>query len=232
MIEVAAEISGRAFDGVEDTEAFLDDAERHMLGVADQQQTKSFAACRRSSFRTCTRSRRWRAERDVIGLSTGFTDFDKLTGGLRGGQLVIIAARPAMGKTSLFLSMGQNIATTARAWSRSSRSRWRKEELGFRFLSGMSRIDAKRLKIGRLLDRDWPRLAQAADQLSKAQVFIDDSGDLTVMDIRSRCRRLLAIGEKARPDRRRLSSAHERLARPCRRATARASARFPRSAEI
>lgn len=68
--------------------------------------------------------------------------------------------------------------------------------MGFRFLSGLSRIDAKRLKVGRMLDRDWQRLAQAADQLSKAKIFIDDSGDLTVMDIRSRCRRLLSMEKK------------------------------------
>ena len=65
-----------------------------------------------------------------------------------------------------------------------------------RFLSGMARIDAKRLKIGRIADREWGRLAQAADQLSKSKVFIDDSGDLTVMDVRSRCRRLVAVEKR------------------------------------
>jgi replicative DNA helicase len=71
-----------------------------------------------------------------------------------------------------------------------------KEELGFRFLSGLARIESKKLKIGRLADRDWPRLAQAADQLSKSKIFIDDSGDLTVMDIRSRCRRLFSTEKR------------------------------------
>src|SRR5690606_11593279 len=71
-----------------------------------------------------------------------------------------------------------------------------KEELGFRLLSSLSRVDSKRLKIGRLADRDWPRLAQAADQLSKSKIFVDDSGDLTVMDMRARCRRLMSIEKR------------------------------------
>ncbi|MEO5969234.1 MAG: DnaB-like helicase C-terminal domain-containing protein, partial [Bdellovibrionia bacterium] len=133
---------------------------------------------------------------DVIGLGTGFTDFDRLTSGLRPGQLIVLAARPAMGKTSLFLSMAQNIAMTGKAVVAIFSLEMSKEELGFRFLSGMTRIDAKKLKVGRLADRDWPRLAQAADQLSKSKIFIDDSGELTVMDIRARCRRLFTIEKR------------------------------------
>jgi replicative DNA helicase len=133
---------------------------------------------------------------DVIGLSTGFHEFDKMTSGLKGGQLVILAARPAMGKTSLFLSAAQNIAMGGKSVVAIFSLEMSKEELGFRFLSGLSRIDSKRLKIGRLQDRDWPRLTQAADQLSKSKVFMDDSGDLTVLDIRSRCRRLLAMEKR------------------------------------
>jgi replicative DNA helicase len=71
-----------------------------------------------------------------------------------------------------------------------------KEELVMRMLSSQARIDSKRLRLGRLVDRDWPRLAQAADQLSKAKIFIDDSGALTVMDMRARCRRLMAQEKK------------------------------------
>jgi replicative DNA helicase len=130
---------------------------------------------------------------DVIGLSTGFTDFDSLTSGLRPGQLVILAARPAMGKTSLFISAANNIAQKANKIVAIFSLEMSKEEIGFRFLSMMSRIDSKRLKIGRINGADdWARLARAADQLSKSKIFIDDSGDLTVMDVRSRCRRLLA----------------------------------------
>lgn len=191
VIELSGEICAEAYEGVEDTEAFLDDAERKMFSVSDTMITKSFASMRvvlEQSMHTIEELASRKS--DVIGLATGFHEFDRLTAGLRGGQLMILAARPAMGKTSLFLSAIQNIAISGKTVVAIFSLEMGKEELGFRFLSGLSRIDAKRLKIGRLLDREWPKLAQAADQLSKSKIFIDDSGDLTVMDIRARCRRL------------------------------------------
>lgn len=191
MIDATAEIAGDAFDGVEDTEIFLDEAERKVLGVADTRLTKSFSSMQEILMKNVTAIEELAQKKsDVIGLTTGFTDFDKLTSGLRPGQLIVLAARPAMGKTSMFLSMAQNIALSGKGVVAIFSLEMSKEELGFRFLSGSARIDAKRLKIGRLLDRDWPRLAQAADQLSKSKIMIDDSGDLTVLDVRTRCRRL------------------------------------------
>jgi replicative DNA helicase len=115
---------------------------------------------------------------------------------LRGGQLIILAARPAMGKTSMFLSMVQNIALSSKGVCALFSLEMSKDELCLRFLSGSARIDSKRLKVGKLADREWPRLAQAADALSKSRIFIDDSGDLTVMDIRARCRRLLSMEKR------------------------------------
>ncbi len=197
MIQTAAEIASEAYDGVEDTEAYLDEAERRVFAVSDAKLTKSFSSMQEILVQNMHSIEELSQKRaDVIGLGTGFHDFDRLTSGLRAGQLVIIAARPAMGKTSLFLSMAQNIAMSGKGVVAIFSLEMSKEELGFRFLSGMTRIDAKKLKIGRLADRDWPRLAQAADQLSKSKIFIDDSGDLTVMDIRARCRRLISTEKK------------------------------------
>ncbi len=197
MIETAAEIAAEAYDGVEDTDAYLDEAERRVFAVSDSKMTKSFSSMQEILVQNMHAIEELSQKHtDVIGLSTGFHDFDRLTSGLRPGQLIIIAARPAMGKTSLFLSAAQNIANSDRAVVAIFSLEMSKEELGFRFLSGMTRIDAKKLKVGRLAERDWPRLAQAADQLSKSKIFIDDSGDLTVMDIRSRCRRLLSTEKR------------------------------------
>jgi len=200
VIETTGQISGDAFDGVEDTEAFLDDAERKMFSIADMKLTKSFSSMQEIVVKNMFSIEELSQKKsEVVGLQTGFHDFDRLTSGLRPGQLIILAARPAMGKTSMFLSMAQNIAMTASPSGQTSGKgvvaifslEMSEEELGIRFLSGMAKVDAKRLKIGRLADREWPRLAQAADHLSKSKIFIDDSGDLTVMDIRSRCRRLM-----------------------------------------
>lgn len=197
MIDISAEIAGAALDGVEDVEAFLDDAERKVFNVADSKFNKSFSSMQ-DILISAMHSIEALSERkgDVTGLATGFHEFDKITSGLHGGQLIIIAARPAMGKTSLFLSAIQYAAIQQKAVTAVFSLEMAKEELGVRMLSGLSRIDAKRLKIGRLADRDWGRLAQAADLLSKAKIFIDDSGEITVMDIRARCRRLLAQEKK------------------------------------
>ncbi|MBL7715680.1 MAG: replicative DNA helicase [Bdellovibrionales bacterium] len=197
MIDASAQIAGTAFEGVEDIEAYLDEAEQKVFSVSDAKLTKSFSSMQEILVQNMhTIEENAQKKQFVTGLSTGFTDFDRLTSGLHPGQLIIIAGRPAMGKTSLVLSAAQNAAVNSKAVIALFSLEMSKDELGFRFLSGLARIDSKRLKIGRLMDRDWPRLTVAADQLAKAKIFIDDSGGLTVMDMRARCRRLLSIEKK------------------------------------
>jgi replicative DNA helicase len=194
VIETTSEIQSDAFEGIEDTEAFLDEAERKVFGISDTKLTKSFSSMNDILIENMHSIEEMsQTKSEVVGLATGFDEFDALTSGLRPGQLMVLAARPAMGKTSLFISAANNIAQTSNKVVAIFSLEMSKEEIGFRFLSMMSRIDSKRLKIGRISGADdWARLARAADQLSKSKVFIDDSGDLTVMDIRSRCRRLLS----------------------------------------
>ena len=197
MIDTAGEIAASAFDGVEDVEAYLDEAERKVFSVSDVKLTKSFSSMQEILVQNMHTIEELSQKKEVVtGLATGFHDFDKLTSGLHGGQLIIVAGRPAMGKTSLVISAAQNAAVAKKAVIALFSLEMSKEELGFKFLSGLSRIDSKRLKIGRLADRDWARLAQGADQLSKAKIFVDDSGDLTVMDMRARCRRLVSVEKR------------------------------------
>ena len=197
MIDTASEIMSDAFDGVEDTEAFLDEAEKKVFSVSDSKLTKSFTSIHDAVFQTMhTIEELSQRKSDSIGLMTGFSEFDRVTSGLRPGQLVVIAARPAMGKTSLFLSAAQHIATVGKGVVSIFSLEMSREELVFRFLSGLAKVDAKRLKIGRLMDKDWPRLTQAASLLSGSKIYLDDSADLTVMDIRARCRRMLSMEKR------------------------------------
>lgn len=197
MIDIAGEITRDAFDGVDNVEEFLDDSEKKVFSVSDIQFSKSF-----SSMQDILVSNMHAIEEAaskgsaVTGLPTGFTEFDKMTAGLHPGQLIIVGGRPAMGKTSLVVSAAQNAALQSKAVVMIFSLEMSKEELVMRMLSSQSRIDSKRLRLGRLVDRDWPRLATAADQLSKAKIFIDDSGALTVMDMRARSRRLMAQEKK------------------------------------
>jgi len=197
MIEVTGEIQGDAFDGTTDIEAFLDESERKVFSVSDVKMNRSFASMQEILIENMhTIEDLAQRSEEITGLSVGFHDFDKLTSGLHKGQLIIVAGRPAMGKTSVVISMIQNAAVGKKAVIALFSLEMSKEELGFKLLSGLARVESKRLKIGRLADREWQRLAQACDQLQKSRIFIDDSGDLTVMDMRSRCRRLLAMEKR------------------------------------
>jgi len=193
MIETCSELQATAFEGVEEIESFMDVAEQKIFEVSETRQVKSFSSMRDVLIKSMAAIEAMAQKKsDIVGLPTGFTDFDKLTSGLRGGQLIILAARPAMGKTSLVLSAAQNMALNEKSVVLIFSLEMSEEEFGFKFLSGLSRIGAKNLKIGRIQDRDWSRLAQAADVLSKSKLFIDDSGDVSALDVRARARRLLA----------------------------------------
>jgi len=193
MIEVCTDIMSQAFAGVENTEEFLDAAESRMFSVADLKLNQSFVALKKILMLNMNAVEELAlSKKDVTGPATGFKEFDSITTGLHPGQVAIIAARPGMGKTSWVLSAIQNAAVNTNAVVGFFSLEMSKEEIGFRFLSALSRIDSKKLKVGRLADRDWQHLAEAADKLAKARIFIDDSGGLTIMDIRARCRRLLA----------------------------------------
>lgn len=197
LIDVCTQTMGEAFENPEDLESFLDQTEGRVFAVGESKTTNpivelktvlvtNMAAIEELAMR----------KKDVTGLATGFLEFDKITAGLQGGQVMVLAARPGMGKTSWFLSALQHAAIEDQAVVALFSIEMSKEEIGFRFLSGLSRIDSRKLKLGRLADSDWRKLSDAADKLSKSKVFIDDSGGLTVMDVRARCRRLLATQKK------------------------------------
>lgn len=197
MISVTAEIAGEAFEGVENIEAFLDEAEKRVFSVSDVKLNRSFTSIKEILVENMHQIEELASKREAVtGLPLGFHEFDAYTSGLQSGQLMIIAARPAMGKTSLVLSAIQNVAISRGAVVALFSLEMSKEELGYKLVSGLARVEAKRLKTGRLAERDWPRLAQCMDQLSKTRIHIDDSGDLTIMDMRARCRRLLSMEKK------------------------------------
>ena len=197
MIDVAAEIAERAFDRVEDVDAFLDDAEKAVFSVSDVKLTKSFSSMQEILVENMHAIEEASGKGSAVtGMATGFTEWDKMTSGLHPGQLIVIGGRPAMGKTSLVISAAQNAAVLHGGVIAFFSLEMSKEELGMRLLSGTARIDSKRLKLGRLGERDWNGLSRAADQLARAKIFIDDSGDLTVMDMRARCRRLQSVEKR------------------------------------
>ena len=128
----------------------------------------------------------------VTGVPTGFYDLDHKTSGMQPSDLVIIAARPSMGKTSFVINMAQNAALEHGKTVGIFSLEMSKEQLFMRMLTSEARVDSQRLRQGMLLERDLPAIAQAAEKLSMAKIFIDDSASIGVLEMRAKARRLKA----------------------------------------
>jgi replicative DNA helicase len=127
---------------------------------------------------------------EVTGLATGFTDLDRLTGGLRPANLVVVAARPSMGKTALALCIAEHVALHADGTVAVFSLEMSGVELVQRMLGSAAMVDMTRMRSGRLAPEDWPRVTRAADQIAQARLFIDDSEGITVGEMRTKARRL------------------------------------------
>ncbi|MEK9720082.1 MAG: DnaB-like helicase C-terminal domain-containing protein, partial [Quisquiliibacterium sp.] len=119
---------------------------------------------------------------EVTGVPTGFADLDRMTSGLQPGDLVIVAGRPSMGKTSIALNMGEHVAMFSMEMGAT--------QLAMRMVCSVGRLDQQRLRTGRLHDDDWPRLTSAIQKMQDAQLFIDETPALNSLELRSRARRL------------------------------------------
>ena len=127
---------------------------------------------------------------DVTGIGTGFTDLDSKTAGLHGGQLIIVAGRPAMGKTSFAMNIAEQVALEEKLPVVVFSMEMDAVQLGHRMLGSVGKINQQRMKTGRLHEEDWPRITYATQQLQDAPIYIDESAALTPMDLRARARRL------------------------------------------
>jgi replicative DNA helicase len=136
--------------------------------------------------------KRFEEKTAITGVPTGFSEFDKMTAGLQPSDLIIVAGRPSMGKTALALNMAQSAAVEQGKGVAVFSLEMAKEQLVMRMLCSQARIDASRMRGGFLKDSDWPKLAKAAGQLSQAPIYIDDTGAISILEMRAKCRRLQA----------------------------------------
>jgi len=191
LIEVSTSIVAEAFDGKSTATDLLDDAESKIFQVAQQQTREGFTRIKELLWPTMERIEALqRGGKTVTGVASGFNDLDEMTSGFQPADLIIVAARPSMGKTAFTLNIAQHAAIehqTAVAFFSLEMS---KESLVQRMLTSEARIDAQRLRKGMLRDDDFPRLARAAGILSSAPVWIDDTPGITLLEMRSKARRL------------------------------------------
>lgn len=132
----------------------------------------------------------YQSDKDLAGISTGFKDLDNLTAGLQAGDLIIVAGRPSMGKTSLAMNLAENIALYEKAPAAIFSMEMPGSQLAMRMMASLGRIDSNKVRTGKLDEEDWPRLTSAINLLEKAPIYIDDSPGLTPLQIRAKARRL------------------------------------------
>src|SRR5438876_7740336 len=191
LIFSANKILATAYEGGEEADVILDQAEHAIFAIADDKVRDGFVSLRdlaQSSFETIEKLH---ARKELItGVPTGYTDLDEMTSGLQPSDLVIVAARPSMGKTSLVLNIAQHVGTKTDLTVGLFSLEMSKEQLFLRMLTAEARIDAHRLRGGFLGERDWGKLSQAIGTLSETKIFVDDTPSIGVLEMRAKCRRL------------------------------------------
>ncbi len=191
IIETATEIANDAYAPADSIYEVLDTAEMKMLRIGNLRKVTEFQKIQDVVYREQANLEKLAEQgSEITGLTTGFTDFDKLTAGLQPNQFIIIAARPAMGKTAFAL----NIATYAAMHSNKAVAVFNlemsAEQLANRILQSLGQIDGFKMRTGRLEHNDWKKLNEAISKLSNANLFLDDTPGVTIGEIRSKCRRL------------------------------------------
>jgi len=193
LIEAATSIVQETFSAQGDVDQLLDHAEQKIFEIAQTSDRKGFVRLKDVLWPTFEKIEKLQNNTSsVTGVPTGFNDLDELTAGFQPGDLVIIAARPSMGKTAFTLNVAQHVGISAKLPVALFSLEMSKEALVQRILCAEGRVDANRLRRGRLLDDEYARLATAAGYLNTAPIYIDDSAGISVLEMRAKARRLKA----------------------------------------
>ncbi|MFQ5906043.1 MAG: replicative DNA helicase, partial [bacterium] len=180
-----------SYEGAEDIDKLLDDAEGMIFGIRQSRLKRGFVQVReliKGSFETIEELSR--EKKHITGLETGFVDLDTRTSGFQKSDFIVVASRPSMGKTSFALNVAQHAAIERGIPVGLFSLEMSKEQVVQRMLCSEARVDAHRVRTGRLKDPDWPRLTAAAGRLSEAPIYIDDSATLSIWELKSKARRL------------------------------------------
>jgi len=194
LIQASSQILYRAYDPATDALDEIDEAERAIFDIAEKRLRKTYVGMDKLAKETFDMLARMASgnKEGLTGVATGYTKLDDMLGGFRKSDLIIIAARPSMGKTALALSIARNAAVEKNVPVAVFSIEMSAVQLTIRLLSAESKVNAHSILNGRIKDDEFPQLAQKMDKLAKAPIFIDDSAALSVMELRAKCRRLKA----------------------------------------
>src|SRR3954453_21767960 len=191
LIYAANKILTNAYEADQESDLILDEAESAIFSVADDRLKAGFVPMKdlvKESFPKIEQL--FEQKRLITGVPTGFEDLDEMTRGLQGGDLIIIAARPSMGKTSLVLNISQHVATQPNLTVGFFSLEMSKESLFIRLLTSVAQIDSHRLMSGAIGQKDYGRISHALETLSAMRLYIDDTANIGVLEMRAKARRL------------------------------------------
>ncbi|WP_301010364.1 replicative DNA helicase [Anaerotignum lactatifermentans] len=191
LICTANNISQMSYEGKTDVNAIMDTAEKGIFDIMQNRHSDQFHHIRDIAVDSIEKIEDiYRSKGKLTGVPTGFVDFDQKTAGLQKSDLILLAARPSMGKTAFALNIIQNAAIRSNVPTAVFSLEMSREQLVNRMLCSEAMLDAQRLRTGELTDSDWADLIQAMGPLSQAPIYIDDTPGVTPMEVRSKCRRL------------------------------------------
>lgn len=191
LIHTANNISQMSYEGKTDVNAIMDTAEKGIFDIMQNRHSDQFHHIRDIAVDSIEKIEDiYRSKGKLTGVPTGFVDFDQKTAGLQKSDLILLAARPSMGKTAFALNIIQNAAIRSNVPTAVFSLEMSREQLVNRMLCSEAMLDAQRLRTGELTDSDWADLIQAMGPLSQAPIYIDDTPGVTPMEVRSKCRRL------------------------------------------
>jgi replicative DNA helicase len=191
MIHTCTEVVGRVYDFEGEVDMLMDEVERDILRISEsrvQSQTTTIKDLVKKAINTIEDFHQRQGV--LTGVGTGFTDLDKMTSGLHPGEMVVIAARPSMGKTSLAMNIAENAAIEQRLPVGVFSLEMTAESLVLRMLCSRSRVNLRNVREGFLAERDFPKLTGSAGKLANAPLFIDDSSALSILQLRAKARRM------------------------------------------
>ena len=193
LIKAADEIREKSFEESEDAGYILDFAEQNIFEIAQKRQKNDYSHIKDVIMENIDMiDKAARSDGDVTGIPSGFTEIDKITGGFQRSDLIIIAARPAMGKSSFALNIALNAAKRGSKGIIIFNLEMPKDQLGQRLLSMESNIELSNIRKGKIEVNDWQKINIAGDILSKTNITIDDTPGITVMEMKNKCRRMKA----------------------------------------
>jgi replicative DNA helicase len=191
MIQTCTGIVGRVFDYEGEVDGLLDEVERDILRISEERVTGASSTIKELVNKAISKIEEYHTNQGMLtGISTGFADFDKMTTGLHEGEMVVIAARPSVGKTSLAMNIAEHVTLELKVPVGVFSLEMTADQLVLRMLCSRSRVNLRNIRDGFLAERDFPKLTGAAGKLAGAPLFIDDSSGLSILQLRAKARRM------------------------------------------